>query len=310
MQKIKTIFLGTPEFAVPSLKSLIDDENFEILLAITQSDKKVGREQKIISPPVKAVAQEKGIRVLQPNKISEIENEIRALNPDMAIVVAYGQIIPENFLTVPKHGFINVHGSILPRYRGASVVQAPILHGDTETGVTIMKMDKGLDTGPVINIGKIGLKGTETAGKLHDKLARMGARILPKTIIKYLEGYLAPKAQVGKSRYCKTLTREDGRINWRDKAINIERRVRAMTPWPGTFTTLKGKLLKIIEVDNEIFKLHDHRLGKVVSRSERALVQTAEGGLSIRKLQLEGKKAMTIQEFLRGHEDFIGSILA
>lgn len=309
MNKHKIIFFGTPEFAVPSLKELINNDNFEIKAIVTQPDKKVGREQRLSPPPIKVVALEKGIKVFQPKKIREIEEEIRELRTEIAIVVAYGQLIPESVLNIPQFGFINVHGSILPRYRGASVIQAPILNGDLETGVTIMKMDKGLDTGPLLKISKIDLKGDETAGFLHDKLAQMGAHILPQTILEYLEGSLEPKPQVGKSKYCKTLTRENGRINWLKKAVEIERQVRAMSPWPGTFTTLKEKNLKIVEVGKKPIKLSGHNIGKVLTKDKQIVIQTGEDGLAIKKLQLEGGKTMNINEFLCGHGDFVESIL-
>lgn len=309
MKKYKVIFFGTPEFAVPSLLELAEDENFELLALITQKDKMVGREQALTPPPIKVAAEKIGLQIIQPEKIREAEEIIKKLQPDICVVVAYGQLIPESILAIPAYGFINVHGSILPRYRGASVIQAPILNGDQEAGVTIMKMDKGLDTGPILTIGKIGLIGDETAGFLHDKLARMGARILPKTILEYLQGYLEPKEQVGESKYCKALKREDGRIDWLKKATEIEKQVRAMSPWPGTFTTFKGKTLKIIEVGQNPVRLAGHSIGEVLIRDEQTVVQTGEDGLAIKKLQLEGGKPLDIKEFLRGHENFIESIL-
>ncbi len=311
MEKRKVIFFGTPEFAVPSLKELVDDENFNVVAVVTQKDKKIGREQKVCPPPIKKEAENLGIWVRQPDKVSDIDKLLRRLSPDICVVVAYGKIIPKDILEIPKYGFINVHGSILPRYRGASVIQAPILNGDTETGVTIMKMDEGLDTGPIISIGKIALQGDETAGQLHDKLARMGSRMLCKTLSDYIEGYLEPKPQTGKSTYLRQLKREDGRIDWRAKAGDIEKQIRAFTPWPGTFTTIKGgKTLKILEADNKVLeKMKGHNVGEVISRSQGAAVQTGSGGLMIKKLQLEGKKPMDIAQFLRGHKDFIGTIL-
>ncbi|MBD3247816.1 methionyl-tRNA formyltransferase [Candidatus Falkowbacteria bacterium] len=309
MKKYKIVFFGTPEFAVPSLESLIQDDNFEVAAVVTQKNKPVGRGHVLTPPPVKVFADQKNIPTLQPDHISEIQDRFKQLAPDIAVVVAYGKIIPADMLEVPAYGFINLHGSILPKYRGAAVLQAPILYGDTETGVSIIKMDKGLDTGPILSIGKIALKGDETAGQLHDKLARMGSRMLPKVIMQYINGYIEPEEQKGESKYIRTLDRGNGRINWNKKASQIEKQVRAYTPWPGTFTTYQEKILKILEVDKNILNTKGRQIGEVLSRDGRPVVQTGEGSLVLKKLQIEGKKPLNAEDFLRGHEDLVGSVL-
>ena len=167
--KIKTVFMGTPDIAVASLKSLINDDRFDVQLVVTQPDKKVGRLQKYTKPPVKVIAEDNNIKVLQPDKIKQIENDLKRINPDIIVLIAYGKIIPESILNLPKYRCVNMHASLLPKYRGSSVIQAPILNGDKETGITIMQMDKGLDTGPIIAQQSLKLDKNETAQSLHDK---------------------------------------------------------------------------------------------------------------------------------------------
>ncbi|MFH1822289.1 MAG: methionyl-tRNA formyltransferase, partial [Patescibacteria group bacterium] len=181
--KINLIFFGTAEFGIPSLKKILADSRFNVLSIITQSDKKIGRKQTITPPPVKLIADKYKILTLQPDKIIKIESIVRRLKPDLAVLIAYGQIIPKSILNIPKLGFINVHGSILPKYRGAACLQAPILNGDKFSGISIMKMDKGLDTGPIIKQAKTALAMSETADSLHNKLANLAAEILPDIII-------------------------------------------------------------------------------------------------------------------------------
>ncbi|HTW96734.1 MAG TPA: methionyl-tRNA formyltransferase, partial [Candidatus Methylomirabilis sp.] len=206
--KLKIIFCGTPEFAVPTLRALIADADFEIVAVITQEDKPVGRKQTLTPPPVKVVAQEFNLKIFQPDKIKNIKDKIVALKPDFIVVVAYGQIIPQSILDIPKYGCVNVHASLLPRWRGAAVIQAPILAGDTETGVTIMKMDAGLDTGPIIAQMKINILKNETAETLHDELAKLGAQMLPETLKAFARGEMELKKQDDKlATYARRLTK-------------------------------------------------------------------------------------------------------
>ncbi|MDD5527710.1 MAG: methionyl-tRNA formyltransferase [Patescibacteria group bacterium] len=313
--KFKIIFAGTPDFAVPALKALIADADFDIVAVITQEDKPVGRKQTLTPPPVKTVATENKIKILQPKKIKDIKDEIAALQPDFIIVIAYGQIIPQNILDIPKYGCVNIHASLLPRWRGAAVIQAPILAGDTETGVTIMKMDAGLDTGPIIAQMKINILKNETAATLHDELAALGAKMLPETLKAFAAGVMELKPQDEKSvTYARELKKEDGHIDWSKPAVEIERKVRAFTPWPSAFGQLiiKNKeliIIKILEAENTILPINKFKAGETFLDNDKIAVQCGKDALIIKKLQLEGGKPLSAEEFLRGHADFIGTIL-
>ncbi|HTW96735.1 MAG TPA: methionyl-tRNA formyltransferase, partial [Candidatus Methylomirabilis sp.] len=322
--KLKIIFAGTPDFAVPVFKALLADADFEIAAVITQEDKPVGRKQTLTPPPVKVVAQEFNLKIFQPDKIKNIKDEIAALKPDFIVVVAYGQIIPQNILDIPKYGCVNVHASLLPRWRGAAVIQAPILAGDAETGVTIMKMDAGLDTGPIIAQMKINILKNETAETLHDELAKLGAQMLPETLKSFARSEMELKKQDDKlATYARRLTKEDGKIDWTKSAAEIERMVRAYAPWPGAFGQTKDKracprtrdaareelrIVKILEVENTILPINKFKIGEIFLVDGELTVQCGEGALVINKLQLEGGKPMSAEEFLRGHADFVGTI--
>jgi methionyl-tRNA formyltransferase len=312
--KIKTIFIGTPDFSVPSLRALIEDAQFDIMAVVTQPDKKVGRKQIITPPPVKVEALKYNIPVFQPDKILNLKSEILNLKPDIIIVMAYAQIMPENMLKIPKYGCINVHASLLPKYRGASCIQAAILNGDKETGVTIMKMDKGLDTGPILAQKSVNISSSDTAGTLYRKLSELGAETLTPTIKEYISGKIAPQGQDNSiANYIGLLKKEDGKIDWKKTAALLERFIRAMNPWPGAFASLKIKnnylLLKIIEVEHRPIKINNYKIGEIFLYGNDIAVQCGQDSLIIKKLQLEGKKAMTSKEFLLGNKELIGQIL-
>ncbi len=311
MDKVKTIFLGTPEFSVPALEALINDPRFDIELVITQQDKKVGRKQIITPPPVKIKASENNIQILQPEKIIEAKEIIEKIKPDLAVVIAYGKIIPQEILDIPKFGFINIHVSLLPKYRGSSsCIQAPILNGDKETGVTIMQMDAGLDTGPIIKQTKISLEGKETAVDLHDKLMILGAKILPDTLVDFISGNIKSiKQDDEKATHVKMLKKEDGIIDWDKSAIEIERMIRALNPWPSTYTQVSNKSLKILEVENDILEVNDYKSGEIFLYDSKMAIQCGKDAIIIKKLQLEGKKPVLAKDFLRGNQNFIGKIL-
>lgn len=310
MEKIRTIFIGTPSFSIEALKSLIKDPVFEIIAVISQPDKAVGRKKILTPTPVKIEAEKSGIRVMQPANISAINDELRALNPDLIVVIAYAQLIPEKILSIPKYGCINIHASLLPKYRGASVLQAPILNGDAESGITIMKMDKGLDTGPIISQAKIDLDKNETPISLAEKLSRLGADILIPSLKKYISGEIIPRKQDDEqANYVKTLTKEDGKIDWNDSSIVIERKVRAMKPWPGTWTVWNGKTIKIIDVEPDHHIINAYRTGTVFCDNGKMTVQTGINALIVKRLQLEGKNAMDSAEFLRGNKDILHAVL-
>ncbi|MFH1662169.1 MAG: methionyl-tRNA formyltransferase [Candidatus Falkowbacteria bacterium] len=312
--KIKTIFIGTPDFGIPCLRSLIEDELFDVVCVITQPDKKTGRKQILTPPPIKVEAQKYKIPIMQPQKISDISRDCHGALPlattDLIVVVAYSQLIPEKILNMPKYGCINVHGSLLPKYRGASVIAAPILNGDKYTGATIMKMDKGLDTGPILAQNKIEIKPNDTAGTVYEKLSKSSAPLLIDTLEKYISGKIKPKPQDNsKSNYCKIITKKDGKIDWEKPADFLERFVRAMSPWPSAHTKWNEKKIKIIETEHETIKINSYKTGEIFLHDEKLAAQCGKDALIIKKLQLEGKKEMKAEEFLRGYKNFIGSIL-
>lgn len=310
MKRYRLAFCGTPQIAVPTLKTLITDPRFDVRAVITQPDMPAGRNLVLTPPPVKTIAESYRIPVFQPTKISQIIDTIRELDLDTIVVLAYAQIIPQTILGLPRSGCINVHGSLLPAYRGASVLQAPLLNGDTETGVTIMKMDVTLDTGPLLRQARYTITPAETADSLGKALAELGAQLLPDTLADYLEGRLNPQAQDdSQATYVKRLEKKDGIIDWTHSAVDIERFVRAMTSWPSAWTWIAGKQLKILEVDPMIISLDTYKPGKTFVYNSNLAVQCGQGALIIKRLQLEGKKAQTCQEFMRGHQEFVGSVL-
>lgn len=300
-KKYNLIFLGTPEFSVPFLKELIKANDFFVKAVFSQKDKAKGRKQIISETPVKKLALKNNIKVYQPEKIKQEIELIKNLNPDIIVVVAYGQILPESILNIPKYGCINVHASLLPLYRGASCIAAPIINNDKYTGVTIMKMDKGMDTGDIIKQAKIELKGNETAEVLHEKLAKLGTSILVSSLKDYIEEKIQPKKQDNsKASYVKLIKKDDGKINWQESANIIERKIRAYYPWPGSFSFLEDKsMIKIHQVkfsDNK----DNLRPGELIIKNKEILIGAGQGNLLILKLQLAGQKIMSALDFING----------
>ncbi|MEI8361047.1 MAG: methionyl-tRNA formyltransferase [bacterium] len=310
MPNLKVLFLGTPTFALDSLSALLNDDFFKVVGVVTQPDKAIGRSNKLVTPPIKDLALKNGLNVFQPVKIKDALETIQALKPDIIIVVAYGQIIPDTILQIPKYGCINVHGSLLPKYRGAAVVQAPIINGDPETGVTIMVMDSGLDTGPILSQEKISLAPNETTALLFPKLSKLGASLLVRTIKKYIAGQIFPKPQ-DNTRASKVglINKVDGLINWSDSATAIERQIRAMNPWPMTFTNWQDKTLKIIAAKSVPLNINQYEPGETFMHYDDFAVQCGINALIITELQLEGKNAMTSTNFLMGNSKIIHQIL-
>ncbi|MFH1522562.1 MAG: methionyl-tRNA formyltransferase [Patescibacteria group bacterium] len=310
IKQIKIIFMGTPDFAVPAFIKLIQDKRFNVVSVITQPDKKVGRKQALTPPPIKQVAEKFHVQVLQPNKISGAFSEISNLKPDFIVVIAYGQILPKEILDIPKYGSINIHGSLLPKYRGASCVQAAILNNDKKTGVTIILMDEKIDTGHILKQGQISIDDEETAQTLHNKLAELGANILPETIINYVSKKITPKPQDNsRANYVCQLKKQDGKINWEKPAKEIERMVRALNPWPGTFTKLAGKIIKILNVENKILKININKIGQLFIYKDMLAVQCGKDALIINKLQIEGKKIISGNDFMQGYKELVNNIL-
>lgn len=304
------IFMGTPDFAVGTLKALLNSK-YTVQAVFTQPDKPKGRGKAMQMTPVKEVALEAGIPVYQPKRIREPENLelLKSCQPDVIVVVAFGQIIPEEILKLPKHGCINVHASLLPDYRGAAPIQWAVINGEKESGVTTMRMDAGLDTGDMILQEIIPLAPKETGGSLFDKLSETGAKLLIRTL-EALENDTAQFVKQPKDSptpYAAMLKKEMGRIDWGKDAASIECLIRGLNPWPSAYTTYQGKTLKIWAADVEeavdVTGTADRALpGTIVEVTKKTLkVQTGNGLLSIKELQMEGKKRMETDAFLRGY---------
>lgn len=305
-QKIRTIFMGTPDFAVPGLQALLTVSDFEVIAVYTQPDKAVGRKQLLTAPPVKVLAEKYNIPVFQPKKIKTELDRINELKPDLIVVIAYGKIIPQVILDIPKHGCVNVHASLLPRYRGASCLQAPILNNDTETGVTIMQMDAGMDTGPILHQEKIKLQGTETLSELHDHLSQLGAKTLVSTLLSYCRGEITAQAQDESQATYVTLTKkEDGHLDPNKDALYLERQLRACQPWPGAYLILDNQeKIKILAVKVEI-KEHNRKIGEFYVENEQLYLACGQNVLHILKLQRENRNAVNASDFLKGNQDII-----
>ncbi len=315
MNKIKTILIGTPGFTTRIFKAFLGTEllNFEITAVITAPDKPVGRKQELTPSPVKKWALGNNLNILQPEKIedSKWNRRIKNLNPDLIIVAAYGQIIPKEILDIPKYGALNIHPSLLPKYRGASPIQATILNGDKISGVTIMLMDEKMDHGPILGSTKLQITNSQTYKELSEKLAGLGAELLIKTLPDWIEGKIKTKPQNhSKATFCKIIKKQDGKINWTKSAEEIERQIRAFHEWPTAFTFFNDKQLKILEANLSTSLRASKKIGKVFLTNDKGLaVQTGDGLLMLKQIQLEGKKPMTAKDFLNGHPEIINALL-
>jgi methionyl-tRNA formyltransferase len=306
--------MGTPDFAVPSLEVLADSV-YEIAAVYTQPDRGSGRGRRLVARPVKQVAIARGLRVLQPIELRDKESiEVLAnLTPELIVVAAYGHILPPEVLKLPRYGCVNVHPSLLPKYRGSSPIASAILQGEKVTGVTIMLLDEGVDTGPLLRQVEVPISDEDTTGTLTAKLATIGARLLLDTLSAWVEGRLVPQPQdESQATYSRQIIKEDGEIDWRLSTLDLWRRVRAFEPWPGSYTRWSGKRLKVIKaVPLSSEKTGEE--GKVIAlqRSSTAPVGviTGDGVLGLLTVQLEGKKEMSATEFLLGQRTFINSSL-
>ncbi len=312
-QKLKIVFIGTPEFGAIILKELIMD-GYKPALVIAAPDKPIGRKQIITSPPVKLLAEKYKIPILQPEKIEDSKSQITNYEPDLIVVAAYGQIIPKEILDIPKYGCLNVHPSLLPKYRGPSPIQSFILSNDKETGVTIMLMDERMDHGPILAQQELEFSIFNFQfSNLHNKLAELGTKLLIETIPMWINDEIKPKPQdEPKATYTKIIRKQDGEINWRESAKNIERQVRAFNPWPGTFTLFNNKIFKILKANiQEQTKISPIGLpGKTfLATNNKIAVQTGKDFLIIEELQIGGKRQMNVKEFLRGNLSFVGVVL-
>lgn len=303
MSHPRILFMGTPTFALPALEKLYD-HNYPIIGVVTQPDRPHGRGQKEIPPPVKVLAQKLGLPVFQPEKVKNPEflEILYKLNPEMIVVAAYGQILPKTIIDFPSMKCLNIHPSLLPRYRGAAPINWSIIRGETITGVTIMLMDEGMDSGDILLQQEMEIKLTETYGELHDRLADLGADLLTEAIDRMAAGTASPKPQeASEVTFAPRLTKELGRINWNCAASDIVNLIRGLSPTPAAYTYLSGLVLKIFAAEAAKDNLKDIP-GKIGARTDRGLaVAAADGYVFLKEIQLAGKKRMAIGDFLRGY---------
>ncbi len=298
---MRIVFMGTPDFAVPTLEALIKGGH-EVLAVVTQPDKPKGRGKAVLMTPVKEKALEFSIPVYQPVKVRDEEfmELLAEMNPEVIVVVAFGQILPKALLEIPRYGCVNVHASLLPKYRGAAPIQWAVIDGETVSGVTTMLMDEGLDTGDMLEVREIPLDEKETGGSLFDKLSMLGGELILSTLEKLENGTIKRTPQGDSTTsYARMLDKSMGEIDWTKSAVQIERLIRGLNPWPSAYTFLKGKTLKIWAAD-VVEGGGAGVLGQVKKEKNRLLVETGDGFLSITELQLEGKRRMDTAAFLRG----------
>lgn len=302
---MRIVFMGTPDFAVETLKEIIASKH-ECIGVYTQPDRRSGRGKKVHFSPVKEIAVEAGIPVYQPRKIKESEHveELKGLNPDLIVVVAYGQILSQEILDIPKFGCINVHASLLPKYRGAAPIHWAIIDGEKETGVTTMQMDIGLDTGDMLLKGKIDITENMTMGELHDELAAIGGKLLIDTLDKLEDGSLEPEKQEdSQSNYAPMLGKDDEKIDWNKTSEEIHNKIRGMNPWPGVHSYLNGKRIKFNSSQIVDIESAGENVGEIVEiNSDGLVVQCKKGSILIKKLQPEGKKSMHARDFANGYK--------
>lgn len=308
---MRIVFMGTPDFSVPALESLVSGGH-QVIAVVTQPDKPKGRGKAVLMTPVKEKALELGIPVYQPVKVREESfiTMLEEMKPDAIVVVAFGQILSKRILDIPKYGCINIHASLLPKYRGAAPIQWAVINGETETGITTMVMDTGIDTGDMLEKVIIPVDPDETGGSLHDKLSVAGGRLILSTLQKAEEGTLVRMPQTDEGTcYAKMLTKSLGDIDWSQSAEQIERLIRGLNPWPSAYTSLNGKTLKIWQAQ-VLADEYEGALGQVVKAVKGdLLVKTGKGSLRITSLQLEGKKRMDTDAFLRGYPVEAGTVL-
>jgi methionyl-tRNA formyltransferase len=322
---LRIIFMGTPQFAVPALEALIAGQapgvvlpqGYQLVSVITRVDKPAGRGKEVIYSPVKQAALAHGIPVWQPGSLKRPENieMLATYQADLYIVAAFGQILPQAVLDQPRYGTLNIHASLLPKYRGMTPISEAILQGDSETGISIMLIDAGVDTGPVLLKRTLPIAADETTGSLTTKLATLGAQTLLEALPSWIAGRLTPELQDElKASHTRMLRKEDGEIRWERPAAVLAREVRAYNPWPGAYTHWRGKLLKILTAHSSALEPGSPVAPGTVSLWEEAghqllAVVTGAGRLLVERLQLEGKKAMSAEEFVRGYPQIVGDVL-
>jgi len=296
---LKVVFFGTHQFGKKILESLVGDPIIEVALVITQPDKPVGRKRVMTASPVKQFAESKGIKVETPQSLKKYKLPEQF---DIGITAQYGLLVPEHILNAPRHGVLNVHTSLLPKYRGASPIQSALMHGETNTGVTIMKMDKGLDTGDILMQKEVTIDPDETYPELDAKLADVATGILIGTIVGYVDGSIIPEPQDdADATHCWLLSRDDGKIDWNKSAQEIYNLYRGLTPWPGVWTLWNDLTLKLLKIQPNNAMLDP---GQVQVEDKKLLIGTSNGSIEVLELQLAGSKPMHAQAFLNGNQSF------
>ena len=306
----RIVFMGTPSFAVPILRALAD--HHQVVGVVTQPDRRAGRGRRLTVSPVKEAALALGLPLFQPPTLrtAEAAQRLAAWQPAVIVVAAFGQILRPPLLSLPPHGCLTVHASLLPRWRGASPVAAAILAGETVTGVSLMLMDEGMDTGPILARRSCPIAPDDTTGALTGRLAEMGAQLLIETLPRWLAGGIRPRPQDDdRATYCRLLKKEDGRLDWTRPAAYLERQVRACDPWPGAFTTWQGRRLKVLRARARPEVPADGPPGRVLDLSPGLGVSTGQGVLELIEVQLAGKKPLPAGTFARGQKGLLGSRL-
>jgi len=306
----RVVFMGTPGFAVPSLQAL--HERYQVALVVTQPDRPAGRRRAVTESAVKAAARALGLPLFQPDSLRGPQGlaALERARPGVIVVAAFGEILRQDVLSLPPHGAVNVHASLLPRHRGAAPVAAAILAGDAVTGVSIMLMDAGMDTGPILGQAEEPIHPDDTTAALTARLAGLGAQLLATTLPRWLQGKLTPRPQEGgQATYAPQIRKEDGLIDWTEPAVIIERQTRAFDPWPGAYSYWQGRRLKITRAEPLPAWCGPEEPGTVVGAGQGVAVATGEGALLLHELQAEGKRRVDCASFLRGQPGFVGSVL-
>ena len=309
MKKYQVVFFGTPEIALPSLHALVESQEIEVVAVVTQPDKPTGRHQDLTSSAVKIYATEQDIPVLQPETLKgneEFEELLRELEPDIFVIISYGHIIPQKMLDIPKFGAVNIHVSLLPKYRGASPIQQALLNGDVGTGITMIKINEKMDAGDVLFTKKMPIEEVDTAETLSAKLGVLGGEFIEPIVLDFMEGHLKPIPQNhSQATFCSKIEKDDGKIDWgRHSAQEIFNQIRAFTPWPGSFTMWDSKRLKIIEAKPGDEKIKPG-LMKITAEGKSLIIGTKKGSIHPIKVQLEGKGIVDIKTFLNGNKEKI-----
>lgn len=305
----RIVFFGTPLFAVPSLERLLQGPD-EVVAVVTQPDRGKGRGKRVFPSPGKEAAQKHGLTILQPERVKEesFQKQVQGLEPDLFVVVAYGQILPKSFLEIPRYGAMNVHASLLPKYRGAAPIPWVILKGEKVTGVTTMMMDPGMDTGGILLQAEVPIEERETYETLHNRLATLGAGLLLETLAGIKAGTVHPRPQdPSQATYAPTLKKEEGRIDWEKTAEEIDRQVRGFNPWPAAFTQWQGRLLKICAGEARQGSAQGKTGAVVWLGTDFIEVRTGKGSFLMREVQLEGGRRMKAKDFLSGHPISVGT---